>query len=421
MTKSWVDKYRPESFSQIQGNNTALKKIRKWAKDWTQGDKPQLLVGPPGTGKTTTAYVVSDSMGYPLNQINTSEARRTEDLERIARSMRSTPVDSEYQLVLLDEVDSWHHSPDKTKLIEALRNPMNPIILTANEEYDVPGSIKRASTTHKYKLGVRSRRAKLREIAEKEGLDIDKQDLAKLGERPDLRSAINDLQNWSETDLPPSMDNRTWKEGEFSAIESLLSGDYTTWRKSTSPRDETFSDPGWLLLWLDENLKKEYRGLEAGVAYDILSRADTRVQQGWDSQARGVPYAFALMQMVDEVRLSSPYEGYIKLNFPSWVRSKEMTPERDTPEAALFREIKSGMAYRLAGSFFEFRRLYLPHLQDLPEEKRLQLALDEGLSSEAIKALNLDPKDFEEWRDIEPAEEGEGWSPDTNSGADTNW
>jgi replication factor C large subunit len=418
---SWTEKHRPDDWDDIQGNNKALKHIEDWAENWSEGDQPQLLVGPPGVGKTTTAWVASDTLGYPLNQINASEARRTEDINRIVQSVRSSPVDSEYQLVLLDEVDSWHHAVDKTDLYDALGDPKNPIILTANEEYEIPRGIKSKSKTHEFKLGVRSRKAKIREIAEREDLDLDDQDLQTLAERPDLRSAINDLQTWSETGRPPDQDQRTWSEGEFSAMSALLSGDYKTYRQSVSPSDETFSDAGWLLLWLDENLREEFRGLEAGIAYDILSRADLRVQQGYDSQARGLPYAFALLEMVGEARLSEPYGGYINVNFPNWVRSSEPSPDDESSEAKLFSEFDRERGYQFAGSFYEFRRRILPILQDLPTEEKMDLALDHGLSADAIEALGLSPDSFDDWREVEEPEEGDGWSPDTDSAADADW
>lgn len=422
---SWVDKYRPTEFDDVQGNNQAIKKIRKWAENWSTGDPPQLLVGPPGVGKTTTAEIVSEQLGYPINQINASSARRGEDIKGIVRSMRSSPVDAEHQLILLDEVDSWHHSVDKTALYDALREPSNPVMLTANEEYEVPDSIKRSSTTHKFKLSKPSRKAKIREIAEKEDLDLDKQDLDTLADRPGLRSAINDLQTWAETDMPPGKDHRTWEGSEFDAIEKLLSGDDRAWEDALSVSTDTFRDPGSAILWADENLSEEWRGLEGGVGYDVLSRADRQVQRGHDltksTDFRYWKYAAALVEMVPETRLTSPYQGYIDVSFPEWFRSTSESHDDESGEAKLFRALKGEREFRMPGSFFEFQSRLLPILRGLPEEDRMDIALSHNLDESAVEALGLDVDDFDDWQYIEEPEEGDGWSPDTKAAGEASW
>lgn len=421
-SESWVEKHRPDSWSDIQGNNKAIKQIRKWAENWSEGDAPQLLVGPPGVGKTTTAMVCSDELGYPMNQINASSARKSADIKRVARSMKSSPAGSEHQLVLLDEVDSWHHAANKQPLYDALRDPKNPIILTANEKYEIPGSIKSAADVHDFKLSKPSRRAKLKEVAEREGLDLDKQDLNKLAERPDLRSAINDLQNWSGSETPPGKDERTWSDGEFDAIQALLSGDAKKWRKALSPERDTFRDPGSALLWADENVSEEFRGLEAGIAYDALSRADRHIGRAQASQDyRYWKYASALIEMLPETRVSEPYQGYIDVSFPEWFRSSEKKHDGDSGEAKLFRALKGERGYRMAGSFFEFRERILPLLKQLSDEQKKQMALDYGLEPDAIEAMGVDPDDYKDWREIEAPEEGDGWTPDSQSGADAGW
>jgi len=46
--KPLVEKFRPQKFEDLQGNNSAIKSIRTWAEHWERGDQPQLLSGPPG-------------------------------------------------------------------------------------------------------------------------------------------------------------------------------------------------------------------------------------------------------------------------------------------------------------------------------------------------------------------------------------
>ncbi|MFB6282561.1 MAG: AAA family ATPase [Halobacteria archaeon] len=370
------------------------------------GDEPQLLVGDPGTGKTSTAWIASDELGYPLNQTNVSDARTGDDIERMAKSMSTSPADAEHQLVLLDEVDSWHHAVNKQPLYQELDNPKNPIILTANEKHNIPDGIKNKCNIEKFRLQKRSRRAKIREIAEREDLDLDDQDLETLSERPDLRSAINDLQNWAETDLPPGQDQREWERSPFEAITDLMKCD-GEWTDAFRPPE--------MVLWADENLSTEWRGLEAGIAYDCLSRADRWLGRAQRRNYRYWKYASALCERLPETRLTEPYDGYINVDFPQWFQSREESYDDSSGEAELFRALKKERGYRMAGSYYEFRQSILPVLCSLNEEERKSLALNYSLSKDAVEALELDVDDFEDWRDMEEPEAGDGWQPDINS------
>jgi replication factor C large subunit len=389
--ESWVDRYRPESFAEIQGNNAALDRIRSWAEDWEPGDQGQLLVGPPGTGKTTTAYVVSDVLDMPLNQINASSARKTDDIEEMAASIAASPADGNRQLVLLDEVDGWHHSANKQPLYDALSNPANPIILTANEEYDVPDGIKNRVNTEKFKLGKRSRAAKIREIAAEEDVELDEHDEERLAQRPDLRSAINDLQMMAESDVPLGFDDRKWEEGEFDAIPEILGGDKYA-GNDISPND--------LVIWLDQAVAKEFRGLEAGVAYDSLARADKWLGRAQSTRNyRYWKYAGALARMVPEVRLTEAYSGYIPDLFPEWFRHSLDKASGDSATARVYRKLKDydGQQYKFSGSYIHFKNVMLDLLRDLDVEERRQMALQHRLEGDELEVLDLDPDAYADW------------------------
>lgn len=391
--RSWVDRHRPETWSDIQGNNAAIKRIRDWIENFEGGDEAQLLVGPPGVGKTTTAFVASKQYDLPLAQTNASDARKTEDLKELAGMIQSTPVDGGQQLLLIDEVDSMHHNVNKQLLYDALDNPKNPIIFTANEEYDVPDGIKNRVNTEKFSLGKRSRRAKLNEIAERENLDLDEHDMDKLASRPDLRSAINDLQTWSEYGTPPGGDDRTWSQGEFDAIPEILGG-------NKYPDDDM--NPEDLVIWLDQAVRKEYRGLEAGVAYDCLSRADiwlgraqsTRDYKWWK-------HASEIARMVAEVRRTEAYSGYIPGLFPDWFRHKNDSVNKKEPSATarVYKKLKGydDERFTFTGSYLQFKEVYLQLLQNLDVEERRELALAHRLEGDELEILNLKKEEYEEW------------------------
>lgn len=417
-TESWVDKYRPEKWSEVQGNTTAIKEIRQWATDFEPGDTPILLVGEPGTGKTTTANLVAQELDAPLNEINASSARKSDDLKQLASAMASSPVGSEYQVVFFDEVDSWHSSVDKTPIYDALEDPRNPVILAANEEWNVPAGIKNKAEQYEFKLGTRSVRAKLKKIAEAEGLEMPDKVLSQLCDRPDLRSAINDMQTWAESGELPGEDEREWEVNNFSVAESLAKqGD--EWKEALSPRSKGMRPP-WAAIWADETLRDRLRGLEAGVAFECLSLADRWLgRAGPQNDFRYWRYAGELLRELPDTRITEPYMGYINISFPSWVKTNRKDWDSNDADAVLYRALKGERGYGMSANYLEFRRLHLPILKDLSEEERMELILEHGVEEEGMEALDIDPSDFEDWVG-EEVETGE-WEPDTGSAADASW
>lgn len=419
MSENWTEKHRPESLSEVAGNNKDVWELREWIEEWSQGDKPQLLVGKPGMGKTTVAMLLSDLSGYPLIEVNTSSDRKAEDIERISGIMRTNSTDAEYQLVLLDECDSWHHATNKKPLYEELREPKNPIVLTANDEYETPNAITNVAEIRNFSLRKSSRRNRISAVAKREDMDLSDDVLESLAERPDLRSAINDLQNVSEG-LAMDDDNRDWSPGEFDAVGSFLSGEKEEWRYAMGVRGDTFDSPEDAIMWLDENCKQQYRGLEAGVAFEAMSLADLSLGRAGESQDYSYwKYASAILEMLPETRLSDPYGA--RPRFPEWFRMSSERYDDGSPESALYQELKGDREYRFAGSYYRFRQRILPILRDLSKEERCELALNSGLSDDAIEALDLSVDDFEDWRDIESPEEGDGVSVETTPVSEMDW
>lgn len=397
-TESWVEKYRPDSLNTIQGHNKQLKQLKKWAKTWQEGDQPQLLVGDPGIGKTTTAMVIADEMGYPLTEINASDSRKKDDLEHIKRLARTSPIDADYQLVLIDEVDSQSGRTSKQPLVDALDDPKNPIMLTANDKYDVPGSIKGKCNVHEFSLGKRSRKAYLKKVRDGEDLDLPDADLEELAERPDLRSAIQDLQQWAQGTTPVGEDHREWDMSEFDMVDNILRG-----KKEVG---DNISPPD-MVMWLDENVTNEYRGVELAKAYDALSHADLWLRRAQTEDYRYWKYAGECAEQVANLRISDPYDGWMDKDFPNWFRGSTPKPTNKDGTASLFRTLKNwdGGGYEFSGSYAEFRRVHLPILRDLPVDEKLALAHYYGLEKKELEVLDLSKREMAAYKEGDVPEE----------------
>lgn len=397
-TESWTEKYRPQKISGIQGHNKQLKHLKRWAMAFQPGDQPQLLCGAPGIGKTTAAMVLADELGYPITEINASDSRKKDDLERIKRLARTSPINADHQLVLIDEVDSQSGRTSKQPLVDALDDTKNPIMLTANDKYDVPDSIKRRCKVHDFKLGKRSRKAYIKKVRDAEGLDLPDADLEELAERPDLRSAIQDLQQWAQGTTPVGTDEREWEMSEFDMVDNILRG--------TKEVGDNITPPD-MVLWLDENVTNEYRGVELAKAYEALSHADVWLQRAQTEDYRFWKYAGECAEQVANLRISDPYDGWMDKDFPNWFRGSTKKPTTEDGTASLFRKLKNwdGAGYEFSGNYAEFRRVHLPILQELPLDEKLQLAHYYGLETDELDVLGLSKREMAGYKEGDVPEE----------------
>ena len=73
----WVEKYAPKKLGDVLGNAKAKAQIEVWANKWSKGvpQKPLLLMGPPGIGKTTIAHLVGKEYFSETIEVNASDKR----------------------------------------------------------------------------------------------------------------------------------------------------------------------------------------------------------------------------------------------------------------------------------------------------------------------------------------------------------
>ncbi|WP_331233743.1 replication factor C large subunit [Natronorarus salvus] len=283
----WTETYRPTTLSEVRGNDKARDALYEWADTWESHRTAVIVHGSPGVGKTSAAHALAADMGWPTIELNASDQRTANVIERVAgeaaMSGTLTGGGAGRKLVILDEADNIHGTYDRggaravTRLVKEAGQPM---VLIANEFYDMSRGLRDACETIEFRdVSSRSIVPVLRDICRKEGVEYDEEALKAIAEQTsgDLRSAVNDLQALAESHERLTTEavvtgERDRSLGIFEFMDDLF--------KEESPEgalrasyavDETPDD---LINWIEDNVPKVYEGPELSGAYESIGRAD---------------------------------------------------------------------------------------------------------------------------------------------------
>jgi replication factor C small subunit len=107
----WTEKYRPQDFSEIQGQKDVVSKVKAFVE---QGNMPHLLfAGPAGVGKTTLALAIGkrlfkDNRRQNFLELNASDERGIDIIRNTVKDFARTRAigDVPFKIIYLDESDA---------------------------------------------------------------------------------------------------------------------------------------------------------------------------------------------------------------------------------------------------------------------------------------------------------------------------
>ncbi len=327
----WVQKYRPRNLEEYRGASKQKKKLKEWAQNWD--NKPVLLHGQAGTGKTSLVEALANDLDFELVETNASDVRTKKQLKQeLKEATRQASFFGGDKLILIDEVDglSGRDRGGINELKTIINESRFPVVMTANDAYNKKIRPLR-SMSEEIKLDsvhTNSINAHLKWILEKEGIEYDKGAVKRIARRSggQMRSAINDLEsvamgrNKLEKNDVKGLGQRDSEQEIFDTLKVIFkTSNAGNARQASNNLDE---DVDTMIQWVRENIPREYKKSEdIAEAYYWLSLADLfngriRKRMSWNL----LKYVYDFSTVGVALSKEERYEGWTRYQYPSKLR-----------------------------------------------------------------------------------------------------
>ena len=192
----WVEKYRPRKLTEYVGNEHLKQKVSDYLQS---GDVPHLLFfGKAGTGKTTLAKLIVNSINCDYIIINASDENNVDTVRNKVKGFASTIGFKDMKVIILDEFD--YMTPNAQAILRNLMETFSKhcrFILTCNYVEKVIDPIQSRCQTFQIVPPTKKDVAvQISQILGKEGVSFQPTDLVPIidSSYPDIRKIINTCQ-----------------------------------------------------------------------------------------------------------------------------------------------------------------------------------------------------------------------------------
>ncbi len=349
MAELWTEKYFPSNLEEFVGNTDLVQKALLWSTQWNQNkpQKPLLFFGQTGGGKTSLALLIAKINSWGLFELNASDFRSKEIIERIAgAAAMNSSFSGEKRLILLDEIDGLS-AVDRgavSAINKILKETQNPVILTANDIYSNKKLLPfRASCQLMQfkKINYLSMAKRLKEICAEEKIEFEDDAINLLAKTSagDMRSVLLDLQTLSlkqkiNVKDVESLGYREKQEDVFKVLRKIFTAD--SFREARNARFSSDVDSNLLMKWIEENIPRQFvSSVEIENAFTKLSKADIfngriRKKQNYSF----LRYSSELMSVGVSLSKEEPNKNFVMYQFPKVLRRLSSNKgERDLKKA----------------------------------------------------------------------------------------
>lgn len=262
----WIDKYRPQSSSDLIGQAKNVARIKTWLKTFEPArSRPLFVYGPPGIGKTTAIHVCCKETGFHVVEFNASDQRNKNIIKDVINTLSSNSrlnffgrASETRDAIILDEIDGMAGNEDRggiAQLLIEIKLTKKPMIFICNDgQHQKLRSLKDKCEIIEFKRpDYDAIRSVVARIASKEGLRLDKINVKNLAESSDydIRQVLNSLYLFKDGGSDEMV--KTTRLNAFEATKKVL----TASRLSIEERfDCFFADYNIMPLFMFENYAK---------------------------------------------------------------------------------------------------------------------------------------------------------------------